>query len=354
MKPSNALPNQNASLKSDDSRPGCSQNEQPGGENTLNDSTSLNKSTLLKRNATKQKRLVRQSRIGVQKSQAESVSRCKSCGEIWIIASRILTFWARPTFMEKVVKITDPSVQQAWREKVALCTISFLMCFFLGFFTFLFQSSSCPPPQGYYTDIQELERLSKILSNDNHKVLINGRTYRLDNWWSNHPDVGGNDFLTRISGKDISSLFVFDNPSCRELGYQTPQFCSISSLYPEFDDIPNHCHKLSETTKRALNKMKVENINFDWPDVDGHPTRSCFNNYVLDFNAYLKMNVPWLGEEADSIIKSILGKDSTDVFAKNNKIPLAKCLIEVYGVGTMLTQVILVLFTNSELNVQHS
>lgn len=43
--------------------------------------------------------------------------------------------------MLKRMKKTEPGVQQAWREKTALCTIFFLMMAALAFFTFGYQAA---------------------------------------------------------------------------------------------------------------------------------------------------------------------------------------------------------------------
>jgi hypothetical protein len=46
--------------------------------------------------------------------------------------------------MDKCCHKKDRGARQAFREKLALCMISFLMCIALGYFTFFLQVTTCP------------------------------------------------------------------------------------------------------------------------------------------------------------------------------------------------------------------
>lgn len=95
---------------------------------------------------------------GVLKRSDRLMDSNGHCQSVWEVFAKILTFWyvqaylfkitcrAPAFFLRKCLKMEDPSVQQAWREKVGLCSVSLLMMSFLLWFTFFFQASTCPPP----------------------------------------------------------------------------------------------------------------------------------------------------------------------------------------------------------------
>ncbi|KAI8844765.1 hypothetical protein BC829DRAFT_363866, partial [Chytridium lagenaria] len=60
----------------------------------------------------------------------------------WRCFSWTVTFWAWPWCLKKCGK-PPGEVQQAWREKIALCFIIAIMCGALGFLTYGFTSIVC-------------------------------------------------------------------------------------------------------------------------------------------------------------------------------------------------------------------
>lgn len=61
----------------------------------------------------------------------------------WVLTSWIATFYAPPALL-RACGIKDKQTQQAWREKVTLCTIAVIMAAIVGFFTMGLQSALCP------------------------------------------------------------------------------------------------------------------------------------------------------------------------------------------------------------------
>ncbi|KAJ2389095.1 hypothetical protein GGI05_003602, partial [Coemansia sp. RSA 2603] len=41
----------------------------------------------------------------------------------WVIYSKIITFWAPGILLAKLGGLTEPGMQQAWREKIALVSL---------------------------------------------------------------------------------------------------------------------------------------------------------------------------------------------------------------------------------------
>lgn len=64
----------------------------------------------------------------------------------WVLFSRIVTFWAFAPMLAAMGK-SDKGMQQAWREKMALCFIIACMGGFVAFITIGLSSVMCPPDQ---------------------------------------------------------------------------------------------------------------------------------------------------------------------------------------------------------------
>ncbi|KAI9207159.1 uncharacterized protein BJ171DRAFT_414210, partial [Polychytrium aggregatum] len=61
----------------------------------------------------------------------------------WRVFSWMVTCCCPGFLLAKAGHMDKPNVQQAWREKVALCVICFLMCCALAFLIFGFTSVVC-------------------------------------------------------------------------------------------------------------------------------------------------------------------------------------------------------------------
>lgn len=65
----------------------------------------------------------------------------------WKWYSRIITFWA-PAPLLKACGIVEKPKQQAWREKIALCSISLIISAVVGFICMGVDRVLCPSSQG--------------------------------------------------------------------------------------------------------------------------------------------------------------------------------------------------------------
>ncbi|KAI9218760.1 chitin synthase-domain-containing protein, partial [Blastocladiella britannica] len=63
----------------------------------------------------------------------------------WRIFSRVVTFWAPSALLSGAMGLRTPDMQQAWREKVALCVIIMMVSGFVGLLTFGFAGLACKP-----------------------------------------------------------------------------------------------------------------------------------------------------------------------------------------------------------------
>lgn len=72
--------------------------------------------------------------------------KSRSFFDPWVLFSRIVTFWALPPML-KAFNMHDKAMQQAWREKIALCFIIACMGGLVAFITIGISSVLCPPDQ---------------------------------------------------------------------------------------------------------------------------------------------------------------------------------------------------------------
>ena len=62
----------------------------------------------------------------------------------WVLFSRIVTFWAPGPLLSSVGGLRDKASQQAWREKIALCSIAIILSGIVCFMTVGFTPVTCP------------------------------------------------------------------------------------------------------------------------------------------------------------------------------------------------------------------
>lgn len=133
----------------------------------------------------------------------------------WTLASRTLTFYI-PSSLLRCFGMYDKSIQQAWREKMALVTIILFLCAAVGFLTFGFQAALCPS-EIRRTRFDELE---------NTQVAINGHAFNMSEF--RHPVTALTKNLTSLPGnlleppfnvgtEDLSFLFQNTQGACKDL-----------------------------------------------------------------------------------------------------------------------------------------
>ena len=116
----------------------------------------------------------------------------------------------------------DHQVQQAFREKLALCTIIAFLMAAVAFLTFGFQSTICIAPQRSFP--------YNTLPTQQDVFSIAGITYFLPTNFV-HPTLR----LARnaIVGKDLTFLFPRNSTACNALGIsRNPFTCTTAGVWP--------------------------------------------------------------------------------------------------------------------------
>jgi chitin synthase len=193
------------------------------------------------------------------------------------------------TSISRLVGIFSPEQQRAWREKIGLIGIIFLLMAGVGFLTFGFTESVCgTPPNRYHAG-----QIS------NNSVIIHGYDYDFSRF--KHPQAGNvfngqtNPLLEggwNLAGNDASFLFQKVNQNC--LGFITLAAnssitsngdsldwyfpCNIYSQYGSTSiNSTNYgsattCH-VGVQTDSVLTPLRQGQIYYTWDDV-GNPGRN--------------------------------------------------------------------------------
>ncbi|RIA90569.1 glycosyltransferase family 2 protein [Glomus cerebriforme] len=124
----------------------------------------------------------------------------------WVFLTWFLTWWIPPCFLNWCGGMKRKDIQMAWREKVALCMLIFLISAFVIFILAGLGVIICPKVF-IFTD-QELASHNVKDAPDSTYVAIRGQVFLLSTFAPRHfPPLVDTDSILAYGGKDASSLF---------------------------------------------------------------------------------------------------------------------------------------------------
>ena len=262
-----------------------------------------------------------------------TTSESSSEWDAWVLFSRIVTFWAPPFLLSSVGRMSEPQVQQAWREKMALCFIIAVLCTIVGFLTVGFQKVLCP---------ETAQTTSKYSS-----IGTEPGTLGVQGWLFNMtkiPAVDGVNFtaLLKSPGQDITTLFqrdASDYPACKGVtfraGAEQPCGGSTCKLGP--------LHTPSTLTGLSMFNTSLI-VGYDWNEVAALANYFVLDGAVLNMNSYMNLHpTPIPGDNVDAAIRQVLfsmpgdgGRDGTRLFYFHPDTRAAvPCLIQRYYAGNI-------------------
>ncbi|KAJ3105105.1 Chitin synthase, class 3 [Phlyctochytrium planicorne] len=258
----------------------------------------------------------------------------------WVILSWILTFYLPNFVIAKFFGKRDPYVQQAFREKIALCTIIFLMMLIVGFLTFGFQNAVCI----FKNNVFPYASLAQ-----QQYIGIKGQAWEVDST-APHTAVSGfavSALVNSMKGGDASGLFIPKpgSSSCDVFSPFPVLACTAKdskglSVWPSTaSSLPQTAGCHSGVTISKFLKYKGE-LTVSWKDVDDNAdTWMVYNGKVLNLASIVKTPIgTTLAQNFSSIKDQILdnlGRDSTRSFAITGKQKEAQCLVELYAFATL-------------------
>ncbi|RUP43623.1 chitin synthase-domain-containing protein [Jimgerdemannia flammicorona] len=266
--------------------------------------------------------------------------------ESWPVFAKLVTWWAPPPLLRYFGK-TDKGMQQAWREKMALCFLIALLGCIVAFLTVGLSITLCPPSASNSQD-------QYMRYND---TTASAGMLGIQGWQFNITDSNpANDVdfydIAQVPGTDITNYFAnhgVNIPACvnpensRILAFKAITFnpCSAGTgnlscvLQPITPEILTNVYNLVNTTKQ---------VGFDWVQL-GEPALKnwlVIDGNVLNLDPYINANPhPIPNDDLDATIRYVLsttwaagGKDATKVFFRREELKAAtNCMVQKYYAG---------------------
>ncbi|KAH6600736.1 hypothetical protein BASA61_002244 [Batrachochytrium salamandrivorans] len=248
----------------------------------------------------------------------------------WLCCTWCLTWWIPSFLLRMCGKMSQPAVQLAWREKVALNIIILFMCCFLLFYIIGLGLIICPKTSALSQG--EIEGRKDI-----HKPIVSlyGNYYRIPDIIKSHVSDGAylNEEAMKSTtlGRDVSAMFFkIDqwNKLCPGIPHPTPGWDNIARDVPKEASTVWLFHRGKDKIGRPIDYieliryMKKGAIARNKDYVQARLADDPVNNYILvaygkifDVTTYMsRLNgANFLGNNIKDIIRTLgqTGKDST-------------------------------------------
>jgi chitin synthase len=277
----------------------------------------------------------------------------------WVAYCRLVTIWCPDMILKCFGKPSKPQ-QRAWREKMGLISIIALICAFVGYLTFGFTQTVCPP------GASQRMRANQV---DLGYMIFHGVAYDLSH--SVHPVARGIPFSENwvynglFGGQDGSFLFQQVNGACKglitrqkksamptndngDLAWYFPceLYAQDGSTRPNFTD-PQYtgfqCHT-SAVARQAFYGLKpYGDVFYTWPDVQNSSRNlMVYKNDVLDLDLLTWFNTSDVAYPADfdqmRSNTNLKGKDVTASFTSVRDRQIGDCLSQIIRVGSVDTE----------------
>ncbi|KAG8864570.1 Chitin synthase, class 1 [Tulasnella sp. 330] len=264
---------------------------------------------------------------------AASAAVGQSIWEPWSLYAHLVTFWAPPFILSALGGFKDRQARQAWREKVALCSIALVLGGIVGFATMGLDRVFCPSTAA--TSTNSYTRVGSTPGTLSVEGLVLNISQSLTT-----ADVNFYTLASQSAGQDITNLFkrsATDFTSCKGMTFAaaTDDPCAASSS----------C-QLGAPTVQTLQSLKLVQTGsltgFDWDQVATFTTYFVIDGYVLNLTPYMEAHPkPIANDPIDAAIRTALvnqsptdGKDATRLFTYRSDLKAAvPCLTERYFAG---------------------
>ncbi|KAI9497320.1 chitin synthase [Zychaea mexicana] len=235
-------------------------------------------------------------------------------------------------------------MQQAWREKMALCYIILLLMGALAYITYGLNQTLCPDSVQNPPFSSVLDGVRTPMYYDNPRVF--GEFYRMEDLQSFFSSKGlelNNDY----QNMEIGSIFDgdtagvcsgFDQGSASTVGN-----CRLDSPYGgSISTSDGSCLSLRELQAFA---SSTGTIGFEWADlrpggVDtlGQTDLVVLGDIVLNITKYIDENTQFFGEDIDTALRATRGNDGSLAVMYSGGKTTRDCLLARYTVGNMETE----------------
>jgi len=258
-----------------------------------------------------------------------NVQKKKKKLSLWECVSRAATCCFCTGCLKTCGGMTQPAVQQAWREKVTLCLICVIMMGFVGFITFAMQKIFCPS-DGRLNSVPWATKQDngKLKIDPKSAVLIHGIFYQ----------NGEVEKVTHLGipdearGLDLSDMFYSNN------------YARLCKKY-----LPNGL-KCEREGEKCFNKSILNSVNingkqtFSWDILESFREPGQQHQLLVYKENVLNMTT-FFNEHASDFkdqhlvekLKNNLGKDVTLLIRQDNEneMDIMECLNELYTIGSV-------------------
>lgn len=140
----------------------------------------------------------------IEKVEEEEKEILSGIRKKWVIFVWILTWWVPSPALNHCGGMTRRDVRLAWREKVALCLLIFLLSGAMVVFIVFFGPLICP-----HQDVYSLSELQGKTAKDSAYVAIRGEVFDLTKFAPHHwaSQVIPGNVIFEYAGKDATNLF---------------------------------------------------------------------------------------------------------------------------------------------------
>ncbi|KAI8813956.1 chitin synthase-domain-containing protein [Cladochytrium replicatum] len=254
-------------------------------------------------------------------------SEKKSSGSWWFFLSHFLTCCCPSPLLSALGK-KDKAIQQAFREKIALCILIFMVMCSVGFLTFGFNQTVCAVPEDRF-------KIDRVLGLFNVSAFsIRGFVHESN---LRHPGVIN---ITSGMGKDLSFMFPknIDSHACRvNFGQKfQPLPCTVPGI--SLDD-GNLCHNTQRVRFQFNSFAKYKGLLFvSWDDIAAKGVQNNYtvwNGYVWDLTRLeeLRSSLTFIDDRVFTMVKNHIGKDATIAFQRMSRQREAECLNDIFQIA---------------------
>ena len=250
----------------------------------------------------------------------------------WKIFSRVVTFWVPDFLLSSLGGMKDFNVRQAWREKIALCSIICVLCAGVGFATVGFQKVLCPENDNSSSRFIDVGAIPGTLG-------VQGTMYNITSARSND-QVDFARLSESAPGQDITYLFQRDASqfrSCQGLHFQIAVDAPCSKNTCPLPPIN------ASSTYQSLSLINTQLLaGYSWDQVSQLTNYFVLDGAVLNMAPYFSLHPSAIpSDKVDQILRVImqqtqLGKDGTRLFFNRAELKSAvPCLKERYFAGNI-------------------
>ncbi|PKC16206.1 hypothetical protein RhiirA5_348012 [Rhizophagus irregularis] len=259
--------------------------------------------------------------------------------DVWVIFSKVVTFWAPASLLSSVGGLNDKQSQQAWREKIALCFIAVIMGGIVAFLTVGFSNILCPP-----SEADNPSKFKRYGDSPGH-LGINGWQFDVTNGLS-RPGLDFQALEQEQNGQDITVFFQRTNqqaPDCLRPDIQ--KFAAVNLEVCSDDACPLKDVFIKQSTFDQLNIVNSSTkVGYDWVQIGQLKNYLVISGNVLNLDPYInKFPDPIEDDMLDKTIRTVLGtdhleggKDGTALFfGRPETKATINCLVEKFYAGNI-------------------